>query len=500
MMNKLSATQRQNGWAMAGLAAVFGAMVVMAAGTSAMAQEVMSPQSEEQRAESSPQSEEQRAESSPQSVSQSEEQHAESSPQSEEQRAGRESRSSDHSPADATGWRAPYPELHTYLQRLASESPELLELRSVHRARLEGVQPAGALSDPELAIAFDLNPMQAETVAGRFSVSAMQMFPWFGTRTAQREMEQASADAFLGQVKREHLEQASALQQLYVQLVALDHRKDLIRAHKIRVEELERLALVRYETARAAQTDLLRIEMELERLKNRLQNLQDEQRPVLAAFNSYLGRTPEAPVRIAAELIDWPLPEQWAGQLRSQEQVRPEFDEIDARRRQLHEQQRLAQLAGRPSFGLGIEVMGRDYGPMSMDPTGGERVFGMAAIRVPLYRSQYTSRQRQAREELQALEYRRERVALTLSSQTEQALQQWREADRSLQLLSEELLPRMHQAIELLVEEYATGRARFDELLLLQRELLDLHWEQVDALLGQNEAMIQLESLLAPSM
>ncbi len=390
----------------------------------------------------------------------------------------------------------PYPELDEYLNLLLEKNPELGEYRHRYRSERQIIPQAGVLPDPELNIAFDLNPMDAGSVAGRFSVSAMQMFPWFGTLSSRQDQQRASAEATRQQMNSRQLALWREMQSVWMELAGLARAIDIAEENLELVGDLERQVQVRYEGARAGQADLLRIQMEQERIRTRIAALKDRKTPLTARFNSYLNRDAGAGVSLSAELAARPLPAD-AGALRERMlAVRPEFYELDARRRMIREDEVQARLAGRPQFGLGLEVMGRDFGQMSMNPDMKESFIAMASIRLPIYRSQYSARREQSAEAMRSLEYRRESTENRLVTELEEVLESWRDTERTLTLLEEELLPRSVQALEILRESYATGAVRFDELLQMQRELLDLELERVDALVAQNQAVIRLQSLI----
>jgi len=119
----------------------------------------------------------------------------------------------------------------------------------------------------------------------------------------------------------------------------------------------------------------------------------------------------------------------------------------------------------------------------------------MATIRVPLWRSKYSAQYRQASEQLRSVDYSRIQTGNRLNTELEKALEQYRESERNITLLTEELLPRAEQALSILSEEYAAGNTRFDEVLQVQRQLLDLELEQIEAIVEHYRAMINIEAL-----
>jgi len=391
---------------------------------------------------------------------------------------------------------AHYPQLEEYLRIAVEENPELRALWHQYRADLEVIHQVGTLPDPEINIGYTLNPMMSESVLGQFSASAMQMFPWFGTLQTRRDMQRASAEAGYERLNSRQLDLFRNIQTTWFDLTELNQKIAIAQETIELIRDLEALVEVRYETGRAGQADLLRIQMEEQRLHTLIENLQDKVSPIRARFNAYLNRDPDTEVETTdrIEQRDYNLDED---QLRAQiQELNPEFSELDAREQMLNNQQDLARLNGRPTFGLGIEVMGRNFGPMSMFPDSKEMFAAMATIRVPLWRSRYSAQNRQASEQLRSVDYSRIQTGNRLNTELEQALEQYRESERNISLLTEELLPRAEQALSILSEEYAAGNTRFDEVLQVQRQLLDLELEQIEAIVKQYKAIINIEALV----
>ena len=400
-----------------------------------------------------------------------------------------------HQPVYPVSQQTIHPQLEEYLRIASEDNPELRALWHRYRSELEIVSQVGTLPDPEVNIGYSINPMMSESVLGRFSASAMQMFPWFGTLESRREVQRAASEAGLQRLNSRQLELFRDIQFVWFDLTELQRQIDIAEMTIELVRDLEILVEARYETARTGQADLLRIQMEEQRLQTMIANLEDRKNPVRARFNALLNRESDADVQTTDEIGPRMLPHtEEALKTRLLEQ-NPQFDQLDARGRMLREQQNQSRLDGRPSFGLGLEVMGRDFGVMSMNPDMNESFIGMATIRVPIYRARYSAQYRQASEQLRGLDYEREQTRNMLLTELEDALERFRESDRSVQLLNDELIPRAEQAYEILGDEYAAGNVRFDEVLQIQRELLELELERIEALVRQNKAVIAIESI-----
>jgi len=389
-----------------------------------------------------------------------------------------------------------YPQLEEYLQLAIEKNPELQSMRAMVEADRERVREAGVLMDPEVTLAYDFNPMMYDSYLGRFSVSAMQMFPWFGSLEARRDLQRSSVEVNRSRVSSRQLEILRDVQLTWFDIAEIREQIRITEETLELVRDLEKLVEVRYETGRAGQADILRIQMEEQRLKTRIADMEDQLNPMKARFNALLNRDAMANVETSSEVLIRPVAwsEDEIGNLIRQ--YNPQFDGIAAERTGAEKQRRLAQLDGRPGFGIGIEVMGRDFGPMSMFPDSRESIIGMATVRFPLFRSRYDSQKRQADYRIRSLDLQLEQTENRLMTDLQSALEEIRSSERSVKLLTEELVPRAEQALRILSEEYATGSARFDELLQIQRELLELEFERVEAVVKQNKAVARIESLI----
>jgi outer membrane protein TolC len=392
-----------------------------------------------------------------------------------------------------------YPQLEEYLQIAIDQNPELQSLRYMVDAEIEKAREISVLPDPELKINYDFNPMMSESQLGRFSVSAMQMFPWFGTLSVQKEAQSYAAEARRASLAGYQLKLLRDIQITWFSIAEVKQQIRIAEQTLNLVSDLEQLVEIRYETARTGQADILRIQMEKERIQNRIDNLEDELQPLTASFNTLLNRNPGEEV-ITSE------PRQQPELRLAQDQItivaineNPEFETLSFRKSALEQQKRAAVLRGRPSFGIGLEVMGRDFGPMSMNPNATESFIGMATIKLPIYRTRTRSQKQQITNRLQSIDMERVQTENRLTSDLEEATENFRSSSRTITLLDEELIPRARQVLDILTEEYTAGNARFDELLQIQRELLDLEFERVEAVVNQNNSLARIEALIGGS-
>jgi outer membrane protein TolC len=420
------------------------------------------------------------------------------------------------------------------LHDLVKRHPELRALQSSAEAARAGIEAAGTFRDPELRIRKDLNPMGDGTGLSTYSVSVMQPLPWFGTYQTEKEKE-----AGVAAVAEQRWEVAARERREEVALVWLEitnhtHQKTMLRESLERLEELIRLSRVRYEAGRQSRTDLLRLEMERETAKQQIVTLERATETLMATLVQLAGgghgNDQPFPTPMAQELPEPNLPALLAqlnlldlpdlpdllnlldplDPLNPNETVPLTTDSLMAwirthhpvlqiprlQRDVLEAESRRVHLQSLPSFGVGVELMGRNAGVMGMFPDSGEQWAGMISVRMPVYRSVWRAKQEQIRRESQSLGYREQQLERTIAETVTQLLTEWKRRKEDREFYAGELLPRLNETVAILKEEYRSDRVAIDEILTLERERFRYLHEQQEAVIDQYRVLFRLQALL----
>lgn len=366
---------------------------------------------------------------------------------------------------------SPPEELMEYFNKALQNNPGLGMYQSRIDAGEQLERQAGSLPDPEINLGFFINPAVDTQFLGRFSISAMQMFPWFGTLGAGRDQQRYLTDAEQQLYNDAALELFRNLHRAWLDIAELRAIIELTKEESDLLDNLRSQIQTRFETARASQVDLLYVELEQERLQTRIENLESRLPAMYVRFNSLLGRSPGTEVdaagfqsrelvAIRSEIAE--LSKQRSPGIRSLEAGYASMESgIDRNRRM-----------GLPEFGLGLEVMGRDFSTMTMMDNMNEAYIAMATIRLPLWRGKYDGRRDELRARQRGLEYEIESERLEIDQNVSRYITSYEEAGREMILIEERIIPRIDRMYRLLLESYIGGSTDFNELIGLRRELL----------------------------
>lgn len=252
-------------------------------------------------------------------------------------------------------------------------------------------------------------------------------------------------------------------------------------------------------------TDVLRLRVQIKALESNLDQLEVDKGPLLARFNQLLGRDSREPVNFD-EIIETEK-ELEASMLENILETNPMLQMLDREGLAYQKQGEMAKLEGKPMFGLGLNFMvfssrsesgmvggmnGMDYMPAGM---GGNMVMPMATVTLPIYRKKYKSMEAESKLWWEANERQKEDLQRNLVTEFETILASIKNAERKINLLKEQI-ELTEQTMELSITSYATEGSSFEEILNIQRELLEFKLDYLNLKIERELAFAKLETLI----
>lgn len=268
------------------------------------------------------------------------------------------------------------------LDRLIRESlavvPELARAQNIVRAEAERVPQAGAWADPMLQIGVQ-NMGFTSIEIGRdpmsfVSLMASQTIPWPGKPGLKREVAELGASLTMQSVRRVRLSIEADVRRAYLALLLVRDRLQLLDQLEILWQKSLGVARVRYEAGGGAQSDVLRAQLELNRIKQRRFALQAEERTSLQALNRLRNHPLDEPIDAPSQIRDLPAPRSLEGTF-SAEQALARSPELGAARLSSRRTDRAVTLAEKgyyPDVTVGAGAMLRgSLAPMWVVTIGG---------------------------------------------------------------------------------------------------------------------------------
>jgi outer membrane protein TolC len=372
-----------------------------------------------------------------------------------------------------------------------------LEAAFAHwKAALERLPQVRAMPDPRFTYGVFINEVETRVGPQQHRLAITQTFPWFGELDLRESAAGEDAAVAYEQYLGVRLELFRRIKDAQYQRADLEREIEITGENIGLLEQLERIAVDRYRRGLANHADVIRLQIELEKVQDHLRVLEDRRRPLDATLNAALNREPDAPLPAAGDLPRMALDtdedslRQWC--LRNN----PELRAIEHRIEQGRISTQLARIDANPdlTFGLDYIVTG-EAADSSLSESGDDPLVASVSFNLPLAREKYdagireaiTRRYATAREKLEA-EHR-------LLAQLEASLYAYRTAERQITLYGVTLIPKARQALDATLSAYQTGSAPFLDILEAQRELLELELMHVRALAARARELAQLDAL-----
>lgn len=386
-------------------------------------------------------------------------------------------------------------QMEQYLLQAAENNPSLKAEYRRYLSALENEPQVTALPDPELSFGYFIIPIETRVGPQQARFGLSQMFPWFGTLDARgdaaSEMARARFEGFLEARNKLFFN----VQKQWYRLYLIDQSIRIMQENINILETFESLAIRRYEAGQVAQVDVLRVQIEKEDLKTRLELMKDNRKVSLQKFRELLntnsGENILIPDSLESRKLELSLPE-IEQQIMTQNAQLAKLDYEAASAKNSVE---AARKDGLPKFGLGIDYVATGERDMVLTDNGRDAIMARAGIQIPLYRKKYRAKEKQAQINLHIVQNRQTAAQNRIYTQLEQAIRDYNDAQRRISLYREVQIQRTRQAINILTEQYATSATDFEELLRLQRKLLDYELARETALVDQNTAVAYIEYL-----
>jgi cobalt-zinc-cadmium efflux system outer membrane protein len=202
------------------------------------------------------------------------------------------------------------------LRVLAGEAlekrPELAQVRAQIRAEQERVPQASTLPDPTLALGIQNDGFSSIQIGkmetSYVSIMASQTFPWAGKRGLRGEVVGLGKREAEADLQRVLLSVAADVDRAYVDLLLVRDQIRLLAKLESLWLQSEGITRIRYESGEAAQSDLLRAQLQRNRLRQQRWALVAEEQRRIAVLNRLRGHPLTDPIATTRTLADVPDP------------------------------------------------------------------------------------------------------------------------------------------------------------------------------------------------
>ncbi|HXE76262.1 MAG TPA: TolC family protein [Candidatus Xenobia bacterium] len=352
---------------------------------------------------------------------------------------------------------------------------------------------AGSLPDPTLSVGWmgDIKPfgVQRDDPSSYREVSAMQEIPFPGKLKLRGQVAEREADAAWWEYEAARRRVVAEVKLAYYDHVFAHKAHEITLKEKDLLEKLAQIAEARYSLGKGLQQDVLKAQVELSRLRQRLTVLEQQQRTAQVRLNTLLARDPESPLAAWATLEKSQLPYT----LDALYQLARENDTGLRRQQRLIERSQLAvNLARReyyPDVGVGYTYQNR---PLLPEMHGFQFTVNLPVF----YKTKQREGVKEATEELRSAERSRDDRLTTLQFEVKQYYLAAKASEELAELYSQAIVPQSSLALESALAAYQVGSVDFLTVMESFTTVLNYEIDYYRERANYQSALARLEPLV----
>jgi outer membrane protein, heavy metal efflux system len=378
--------------------------------------------------------------------------------------------------------------LHEALQK----SPEAQSALHAVYALQRRVPQVEALPDPMVSVGWAGNLVPFSVMQGDSSsyrgVTVSEQFPYPGKLKLRGAIAGKDADAAQADYETIRRRICVDVNAAYYDYFYYDQAIQTTKRKKELLEKLSKIAEARYRVGKATQADVLRSQVEISLLIEKLTILEEQRDTAQARLNTFMVRAPESPLPPAAEVdpstLRFSLEELYA--------LAANNDPGVLRNRTMVERGRIAVTQAEKEYKPDIGVSYMYQQRSALPDMNGVTV----SVNIPVF---YKSKQRQAvaeaSEDLISAEKMRDNRLNEIKFELKQKYLRAKASERLLTLYSKGVVPQSSLALESSMASYQVGNVDFISLIANFTTLLDYETDYYRQLADYQTALASIEAL-----
>lgn len=387
--------------------------------------------------------------------------------------------------------------LNDYLKQAAEKNPALQAKFKKYMAAMEKVPQVNTLPDPQIAFGYFVSPVETRVGAQQAKVSLKQRFPWFGTLNAQEDHKTKLAQVKFREFEAMKVDLFYNVKKVWYDIYVLEKEIDFVEKQIEFYKSFQSIANTKVEAGKAKISDVIRINIRLDYLNNRLEDLQDKRAPLRVEFNKLLNRDENEEVEIADSIDEASLPQERETIIDSVIAANSELNVIRAQERAGESAIDLAKLKGYPGIGVALDyAFVNERTDMQVNDNGKNIFMPMLSFNVPIYRRKYNSMVKEEQLKLDAVQEMYGDKMNNLEKSFEDAIFAYENAQKDIRLYNR-LINQAQDAQSVLITSYSTAGSEFNQIVDFQEEILKYELKLEKARAKLNVSIAAIDKLIA---
>jgi len=380
--------------------------------------------------------------------------------------------------ADNRGQNNPRSELELpgLIQQAIERNPAIIAAKKKWQSGREIIAARGALPDPHVSYTYFVDSVETRVGPQENIYGVKQKLPFFGKRELKAAVAAKEAEALKASYEAVKQEVIRQVKRAFYKLFYISTIIDITNNEKEILKGFEQIAAVKYKTGKGSQQNILKVQVEISRLQEKLIALAGLKQTAEARLNTLLDRPPDTPLEkpVTPEFRDFFFIKQQL--FRIARENRPELKRGDAWVEKSHRALSLAKKDYYPDLTVGANYIEVGEGPLKVSDNGKDAFNVMFSVNVPIWRKKLSAQVSSASEMIKARKNEYQNLLNQTLFEIEDNLFKIQTARETFHLYRNVLIPQAEQSLKSAEAGYITGLVSFLDLLDAERVLLKIQF------------------------
>ncbi len=387
-------------------------------------------------------------------------------------------------------------ELEDYLTYAALNNAGLKAAFEQWKSAVEQVTQSDTLPDPKFTYGYFIKEIETRTGPQRQRFSLTQTFPWFGKIEARTDAASAAAKAAHKRYEAAKLELFFRVKDLFYEYAYLGRAVEIAKQNLELLKHFEEVARTRYTAAAGSHPDIIRAQIELATLEDKLKGLEEMRTPIVTGLNSVLNRKTDS-------LLSWPAGQKFVPVTLDHKVLvnkmisnNPQLQALDFEVAAAKARVELAKKKFYPDINVGVDWIQTDKAlATGVRDSGKDPIVAMLSINLPIWTDSYKAAQLQAKAQMRSYSARKVQSRNDLLAHLEKVLYEFEDSARKAKLYEGVLIPKAKEMLEASEVAYKAGTIDFLSLIDAQQTLLEFELSHERLVTTNMQKLAELEML-----
>jgi len=364
--------------------------------------------------------------------------------------------------------------VNAYVTYAIAQNPFLKAYAGMHHAALAVPDQAGRFPDPMFSFGYFLSSPETRLGPQEWTFRLSQKLPFFGKRGLKSDIAQKDADAMAQTYDARTLDLIRDVRHAYYDYFRVHQLTRITEREKNVIREMQNIAQVKYSSGLASQQDVLKAQLALSNLDDRLTTLRRDLVTVTARLNDLLNREPDAP--LAEPRFEDPDHQSADVEYLYQTAVahRPDLAIVDITMEKAEKSRALAKRAYYPDLTLSLNYVTVGERPTPVEDNGRDVLHIGASLNLPIWYGTLGSAVEESEARMAVATHQKIGMQTRIKNEVWDAHSRVQSAQELVKLHNNVIIPQAEQTFRASEAGYQTGRVDFLNYLDSERMLLSV--------------------------